>query len=117
MSVDAVAEALPEGPVHLHVDADVVDPGDLPGLRYPASAGPRLPQVLSAVRAVLSTVPVVAVTVGCTWRGAGTPQFAALVREIAESPADPRPRVAVTPFGERGRCRGSPRPTCRRRAV
>jgi hypothetical protein len=44
-----------------------------------------LPQVLSAVRAVLSTVPVVAVTVGCTWRGAGTPQFAALVREIAES--------------------------------
>ncbi len=83
--VDAVVEALPEGPVHLHVDADVVDPGDLPGLRFPASAGPRLPQVLSAVRAVLSTVPVVAVTVACTWRGAGTPQFAALVREIAES--------------------------------
>jgi arginase len=83
--VDAVVEALPEGPVQLHVDADVVDPGDLPGLRFPASAGPRLPQVFSAVRAVLSTVPVVAVTVGCTWRGAGTPQFAALVREIAES--------------------------------
>jgi hypothetical protein len=46
---------------------------------------PVVPQVLSAVRAVLSTVPVVAVTVGCTWRGTGTPQFAALVREIAES--------------------------------
>jgi hypothetical protein len=54
-------------------------------LRFPAPAGPRLPQVLSAVRAVLATVPVVAVTVGCTGRGEGTPQFAALVREIAES--------------------------------
>ena len=85
VSVDAVVEALPEGPVHLHLDADVVDPGDLPGLRFPAPDGPRWSQVLGAVRAVLATCPVVAVTVGCTWQGTGSPQFAALVREIAES--------------------------------
>ncbi len=85
VSVDAVVQALPEGPVHLHLDADVVDPGDLPGLRFPAPDGPRWSQVLGAVRAVLATCPVVAVTVGCTWQGTGSPQFAALVREIAES--------------------------------
>ena len=83
--VDAVAEALPDGPVHLHLDADVVDPRDLPGLLFPATGGPGLSQVAAAVRTVLATVPVVAVTVGCTWRGAGPPQFAALVREIVDS--------------------------------
>jgi arginase len=85
VGVGEVVDALPDGPVHLHVDADVVDPRDLPGLLFPAPDGPRWPEVLGAVRAVLATSPVVAVTIGCTWSGAGTPQFAALVREIAES--------------------------------
>ena len=30
----ADAQALPDGPVHLHLDADVVDPRDLPGLLF-----------------------------------------------------------------------------------
>ncbi len=85
VGVDEVVGALPDGPVHLHLDADVVDPRDLPDLRFPAPDGPRWPAVLGAVRAVLATCPVVAVTVGCTWRGTGSPEFAALVREIAES--------------------------------
>lgn len=85
VAVDAVVDALPDGPVHLHLDADVVDPRDLPGLLFPSPDGPRWPEVLGAVRAVLATCPVVAVTVGCTWSGSGTPEFAALVREIAES--------------------------------
>lgn len=85
VAVDEVVGALPAGPVHLHVDADVVDPRDLPGLLFPAPDGPRWPDVLGAVRAVLATCPVVAVTIGCTWSGSGTPEFAALVREIAES--------------------------------
>jgi len=85
VAVDEVVDALPAGPVHLHLDADVVDPRDVPGLLFPAPDGPRWPAVLGAVRAVLATCPVVAVTVGCTWRGDGSPGFAALVREIAES--------------------------------
>ncbi len=83
--VDAVADALPEGPVHLHLDADVVDPRDLPGLRFPAPDGPRRSQVLAAVRAVLTRCPVVAVTVGCTWRGGGDRGFAGLVGEVVEA--------------------------------
>ncbi len=85
VAVDEVVDALPAGPVHLHLDADVVDPRDVPGLRFPAPDGPRWPAVLGAVRAVLATCPVVAVTVGCTWRGDGSPEIAALVREIAGS--------------------------------
>jgi len=85
VAVDEVVGALPDGPVHLHLDADVVDPRDLPDLLFPAPDGPRWPAVLCAVRAVLATCPVVAVTIGCTWRGPGPPEFAALVREIAES--------------------------------
>lgn len=81
VAVDAVAEALPDGPVHLHLDADVVDSRDLPGVLSPAPDGPRRPDVLGAVRAVRGSCSVVAVTVGCTWSGAGTPEFAALVRE------------------------------------
>jgi arginase len=85
VAVDEVVGALPDGPVHLHLDADVVDPRDLPGLLFPVADGPRWSDVLGAVRAVLATCPVVAVTVGCTWSGSGTPEFAALVREIVES--------------------------------
>ncbi len=85
VAVDAVADGLPDGPVHLHLDADVVDPLDLPGLRFPAPGGPRWADVLGAVRAVVRACPVVAVTVACTWSGAGTEEFAELVREIAWS--------------------------------
>jgi arginase len=37
-------EALDFGskPVHLHLDADILDPQDAPGTRYPAAGGPRL---------------------------------------------------------------------------
>jgi arginase len=85
VAVDEVVGALPDGPVHLHLDVDVVDPRDLPGLLFPAPDGPRWPAVLGAVRAVLATCPVVAVSVGCTWRGPWPPELAALVREIADS--------------------------------
>jgi arginase len=30
---------LPEGPLYVHVDMDVADPAELPGLRYPAPGG------------------------------------------------------------------------------
>ena len=35
---------LPEGPLYVHVDMDVTDPADLPGLRYPAPAARRWPR-------------------------------------------------------------------------
>src|SRR6266536_6278275 len=44
------ATALPDGPLYLHVDLDVVDPDELPGLLFPAPGGPSLPAVAEAVR-------------------------------------------------------------------
>jgi arginase len=58
---------VPAGPLYLHVDLDVVDPGEVPGLRFPAPGGPGLPAVAEAVERVLATGRVAAVGLGCTW--------------------------------------------------
>jgi arginase len=68
------AELLPEGPLYLHVDFDVVDPGELPGLLFPAPDGPGLAPVSQAIRRVIATDRVVAFGAACTWHpghGAG----------------------------------------------
>ena len=61
------AELLPPGPLLLHMDLDVVDPADLPGLRFPVPGGPSASAVLAAARRVLDTGRVVATDVACTW--------------------------------------------------
>lgn len=57
---------VPDGPVYLHVDLDVLDPEEVPGLRYPAPGGPSLGAVVEAVRTVMSTGRVAAVGIACT---------------------------------------------------
>ena len=37
---DLTAADLPAGPLYVHVDLDVIDAAELPGLRYPAPGGP-----------------------------------------------------------------------------
>jgi arginase len=59
--------ALPDGPLYLHVDLDVVDPAELPEVRYPAPGGPSLAEVMASVTAVLRTGRVVGVGIACTW--------------------------------------------------
>ncbi|MEN3356448.1 MAG: arginase [Mycobacteriales bacterium] len=62
------AESLPDGPLYLHVDLDVIDPAGLPGLRFPASGGPDAAATTTALRRVLDTGRVAAVGLACTWR-------------------------------------------------
>jgi arginase len=64
---EVTGDLLPPGPLYVHLDLDVVDPDDLPGLLYPAAGGPALDEVGDAVRAVLSTGRVAALGVACTW--------------------------------------------------
>lgn len=45
---------LPEGPVYLHFDTDVVDPEFMNGMGYPAPGGPSLEVALNALRHVSS---------------------------------------------------------------
>lgn len=65
---------LPDGQLYLHVDLDIVDPDELPGLRVPAVSGPALSEVAAAIGRVLETGRVVAVGLACSWHaghGAG----------------------------------------------
>jgi arginase len=50
LQVDQVTSAdLPDGPVILHIDLDVIDAGELPGFRFPAPNGPTNDSVLAAI--------------------------------------------------------------------
>jgi arginase len=58
---------LPDGPLYVHVDLDVIDSAEVPGLRYPAPGGPAAAQVASALRMLIGTGQVAAVGLACTW--------------------------------------------------
>jgi arginase len=64
---DLVADGIPDGPLYLHIDFDVVTPDELPGLLFPAAGGPTLGTVGAAIGRVMATGRVAAVGVGCTW--------------------------------------------------
>jgi arginase family enzyme len=59
--------SLPAGPLVLHVDVDVVDAGDLPGLKFPVGGGPSRDAVVASVRRVLDTGRVAALSIACPW--------------------------------------------------
>lgn len=74
---------LPDGPLYVHVDVDVLEPAEVPGLRYPAPGGPSSAQLAACLRMLLATGRVAGVGVGCTWypeHGA-----AARIRDVLES--------------------------------
>jgi len=73
--------ALPERPIYLHLDLDVLDPDAVPGVMYPVAGGPSADAVRAALRSVLDTGRVAAVGLACTWGEGVVPGPA--VREIA----------------------------------
>jgi arginase len=69
---DVGPDLLPEGPLVVHVDVDVVDASELPGLLFPTTGGPSAGTVLAACRRLLDSGRVVAMDVACTWRPGAT---------------------------------------------
>ncbi|TDD33811.1 arginase family protein [Actinomadura sp. KC06] len=58
---------LPGGPLLLHIDVDVIDKDELPGLKYPVGDGPSTDAVLASVRRIMATGRVAALNIACPW--------------------------------------------------
>ena len=65
-------------PLYIHVDADVVDPTDMPGMGFPAAEGPSLAAVAEALAALAATGRLCAVSFGTTLRADGVDADAAV---------------------------------------
>src|SRR5262245_49858361 len=65
--VTVAAIPIPDGPIYVHIDLDVIDPSALPGLRFPVPGGPDLATVRDTALRVLDTGRVAALTLACTW--------------------------------------------------
>jgi arginase len=67
---ELTAEGVPEGPLVLHVDLDVIDSAELPGLLFPSPDGPTTSETVAAIRRILATGRVAALDLACTWHPA-----------------------------------------------
>jgi arginase len=66
----AITSALHEigrTPVYLHLDIDVIDSADLPGLRFPSGPGPSLTQIEECLATICATADVRAAGIACAW--------------------------------------------------
>jgi arginase len=54
-------------PVYLHLDIDVIDSAQLPGLRFPSGPGPSLSQIEECLAAVRTAAEVKAACIACAW--------------------------------------------------
>jgi arginase len=90
--------APPDGPIHLHVDLDVIDPADMPAHNYAADGGPSAAAVTDALVALMSTGRAVAVSFS-TWNPAlpDADRAAAVTRGIVAALAGARPAMLPGP--------------------
>jgi arginase len=61
------AADLPDGVVLLHVDLDVIDASEVPGLRFPVGNGPTAEAVIKALARLLASGRVAALEITCPW--------------------------------------------------
>lgn len=66
---DLLTSPLPEGPLYVHFDTDVLDPADAPAMNYPTPGGPPLTVLRQVMERLAETGQVVAVSVS-TWNPA-----------------------------------------------
>lgn len=66
-AITSALRGLGRTPVYLHLDVDVIDSAQLPGLRFPAGPGPALTQIEECLAAACATTDVKAACIACAW--------------------------------------------------
>jgi arginase len=66
-AITAALGGLGRTPVYLHLDVDVTDSAQLPGLRFPSGPGPSVTQIEQCLAAVCATGDVKAACIACAW--------------------------------------------------
>ena len=51
----------------MHVNVDVIDGGDLPGLRFPTGGGPSFSVVEDCLEQIVAVAPLSAACIACAW--------------------------------------------------
>ncbi|HEX5287604.1 MAG TPA: arginase family protein [Streptosporangiaceae bacterium] len=67
-AIAAAVDSLGRTPVYLHLDVDVIDSAQLPGLRFPSGPGPSVAQVADCLAAACDAADVAAAGIACAWR-------------------------------------------------
>lgn len=66
-AIISTLDGLGRMPVYLHLDVDVIDSTQLPGLRFPSGPGPSVAQIEECLAAVCATADVRAASIACAW--------------------------------------------------
>ena len=66
-AITSALTALGRRPVYLHLDVDVIDSAELPGLRFPSGPGPSVAQIEECLTAVCATGDVKGASIACAW--------------------------------------------------
>ena len=66
-TITAALSKLGRTQVYLHLDVDVIDSAQLPGLRFPSGPGPSITQIEECLAAVCATADVKAACIACAW--------------------------------------------------
>lgn len=72
-------------PVYLHVDVDILDSTEVPGLRFPAGPGPTVGDLGNCLTAITASADVVAASFACAWLPGqvGRPSARAAITRLA----------------------------------
>jgi arginase len=66
-AITSALDGIGRTPVYLHLDVDVIDSGELSGLRFPSGPGPSLTQIEECLAAVCAAADVAAACIACAW--------------------------------------------------
>jgi arginase len=66
-TITSVLTKLGRTAVYLHLDVDVIDSAQLPGLRFPSGPGPSITQIEECLAAVCAIADVKAASIACAW--------------------------------------------------